>query len=225
MRIAVICAMEDEIKLLAQHMEKVQTLTECGVRVTRGNIAGHTVNLCIGGVGKANAAASAQYNISRFRCDMILNIGLAGSCAPLPLGGCVVADKLVYHDYEMRWAAMDPPYKEFFTPDEKLSACAARALEKLNKPYVRGTVATGDQFIESSAVKNDIVARTGCACVEMEGCAVAHIAEKNGVPFAAVKVMSDNADEQGDAQFHETMSLGGYCAESSEIIRAMLELL
>ncbi len=225
MKIAVICAMEDEIKLLARYMENVTAATERGVRVTRGTIGAHEVNLCIGGVGKVNAAAAAQYNVSDFGCDVILNIGLAGSCAALPLGGVVVADKLVYHDYEMRFAAMDPPYKEFFTPDERLTGIAVKALEKLGRVYMRGTVASGDQFIEDSAVKRDIIARTSCACVEMEGCAIAHVAEKNGVPFAAIKVMSDNADERGDESFHETMSLGGYCAESSEIIRTMLEML
>lgn len=225
MKIAVICAMQDEIKLLAKKMQDVVTATECGVAVTRGRMGKHEVNLCIGGIGKANAAAATQYNISQFGCDAILNIGLAGNCSHLPLGGAVVADRLVYHDFEMRIAAIDPPHAEFFTPDEGLSACAARALDRLGRPWIRGTVATGDQFISDNAVKADIVARTGCVCVEMEGAAVAHIAQKNGMPFAEIKVMSDNADECADDQFDKTISLGGYCEESSEIIRTILELL
>jgi len=225
MKISVVCAFEEEIRLLAEKMEGPAQETVCGVNVTRGTIAGHEVALCIGGIGKANAAATTQFNISALGCDIILNIGLAGNCSELSLGEVVVADKLVYHDYNMAWAEEHPPYKTFFTPDAALSEKAKAVLQALGIRYVCGTVATGDQFIEDSAVKNDIVARTDAKCVEMEGAAVAHIAQKCGVPFAILKVMSDNADEAGHDDFTETVSVGGYCARSSEIISELIRAL
>ncbi len=225
MKISVICAMEQEIKLLADKMKSVNKKTLCGVEVTNGRIGAHEVNLCISGVGKANAAATTQLNISELHCDAIFNIGLAGNCSNLSLGGAVVASKLVYHDFNMEWAAENAPFTEYFTPDKALSDNARTALDKLSIEHIDGTVASGDQFIGDSAVKADIVARTDCSCVEMEGAAIAHTAQKNGVPYAIVKVISDNADEGGSDGFHETISLGGYCKESSDIIAEIINSL
>lgn len=225
MKISVICAMEEEIKLLSGKMQNVKKQTLRGVEITNGLIGAHEVNLCISGVGKVNAAATTQLNISELNCDIILNIGLAGNCSRLNLGGAVVADKLVYHDYKMIWAAESAPFTEFFTPDKALSDKARAALEKLSVEHIDGTVASGDQFIEDSAVKADIITRTGCKCVEMEGAAIAHIAQKNAVPYAIIKVISDNADEGGIDGFHETISLGGYCEKSSRIIAELVSSL
>lgn len=225
MKISVICAMEEEIKLLSDKMQNVSKRTLQGVEITNGRIDTREVNLCICGVGKANAAATAQLNISELKCDAILNIGLAGNCSRLSLGGAVVANKLVYHDYNMAWAAESAPFTEFFTPNKTLSDKARSALDKLSIEYIDGTVASGDQFISDNHVKADIIARTGCKCVEMEGAAIAHIAQKCDVPYAIIKVISDNADEGGSDGFHETISLGGYCKESSEIIAEIVNSL
>lgn len=225
MKISIVCAFEDEIKLLTGKMSEVKSSIMCGIPITSGKIGGHEINLCIGGIGKSNAAATTQFNISALGCDALLNIGLAGNCSSLPLGGAVVASKLVYHDYNMEWARESAPFVTYFTPDKRLVAAAKAVLDKLGTPYIDGVVATGEKFIQDSAVKADIVARTDCKCVEMEGAAFAHIAQKCGVPFAVIKVMSDNADEAGHDDFSQTISVGGYCDLSSRVIYELVKSL
>ena len=224
MKIAIVCAMEDEIRLLRDRMTDPVTEEKAGIRITSGELCGQQVMLCLGGIGKANAAATTQYIICAFDPDLLINIGLAGNCTDtLPLGGAVLADKLVYHDINMAFVAENPPYTEFFTPNEKLLAAAEQVFEKLSIPFVRGTVATGEQFIQDEAIKNDIVARTGASAVEMEGAAFAHICAKNRKPYLSIKIMSDNASDGALDTFHESLSMADYCQRSVSVICGFVE--
>ncbi len=226
MKIAVICAFDDEIKLLRAHIENAADEQPAGIPVTRGIMAGHDVVLSLSGIGKVNAGATAQYLILAERPDVIFNIGLAGNCSEkLSLGGAVVADRLVYHDINMAWIAEGPPGITEFTPDAALRKVAEGVCASLGVPFVNGTVATGDQFIKDTAVRADIVERTGAACVEMEGAAIAHIAHKNNVRYATVKVMSDAAGDEAHDEFVGTLSIGGYCETSAQIIRGIVAAL
>jgi adenosylhomocysteine nucleosidase len=226
MNIALICAFDEEINLLRSGMTDVRQYQTAGIPITEGRIAGHAFFLCLGGIGKANSAATTQYVIDKFSPDCILNIGLAGNCTDtLPLGGLVIADRLLYHDFDMNFAAEGPPGLTQYEPDEKLRRVAVAVCAEQRFSYVVGTVATGDQFIGSTALRDDIVARTGCACVEMEAAALAHIAHKNDVPYLCIKVMSDNADDGGHDAFVESMSIGSYSQTSAGVIAGIIRAL
>lgn len=225
MNVALICAFEDEIGLLRKRMDMALTMDHAGVKITNGTLLSHEVVLCLGGIGKVNAGATAQLVASEYKPDCIINIGLAGNCTTLPLGGAVIADRLLYHDFEMKWAAESAPGLMFYTPDAMLMQHAEQACKELMVEYQYGAVATGDQFIEDSAVRADIIARTGCACVEMEGAAVAHIAHKNNIPYVTVKIMSDNADEEAHNTFNAVLPLGAYCETSVGIVCGIIQRL
>lgn len=220
MRIAIMCAMAEEAALISEILEEATAVRVAGVDVTRGTAAGHQLALCLSGVGKANAAATAQLMISAFAPEAIINIGLAGNCTPaLPLGGAVVAERLAYHDINVPLTLLSP--RELM-PDAGLARAAAETLAALDIPFVAGTIATGDQFITDSAVRDDIIARTGAACVEMECAAIAQIAVKNDVPFAAIKLMSDHADADAGVDFDDCLAVDAYCARSAAIISKMI---
>ena len=138
MKISIVCAFEDEIKLLTGKMSEVKSSIMCGIPITSGKIGGHEINLCIGGIGKSNAAATTQFNISALGCDALLNIGLAGNCSSLPLGGAVVASKLVYHDYNMEWARESAPFVTYFTPDKRLVAARRSGMDGVRQELFPG---------------------------------------------------------------------------------------
>ena len=62
-----------------------------------------------------------------------------------------------------------------------------------------GLVLTGDQIVTSSGVR-DALAREfpDAACIDMETAAVAQVAHQNSVPWSALRVTSDSADETFD---------------------------
>ena len=156
---------------------------------------------CAGGVGKVNAAITAEILCQRFGVDLILNAGVAGCCTDLPTGSLVLADTLVQHDVDTT-AVGDPiglvstvNVTEFsaWEPETCLSLLRGQGVDA-----AKGRVATGDWF----AVKGDrarwIVDTFHPLVVEMEACAVAQVCLRNGAKFAALKYVSDHlfADNQ-----------------------------
>ena len=101
----------------------------------------------LGGVGKVNAAMSAQLFIDRFHPDWIVNAGVAGSFLDLPIGTIVLAKDFVQHDVDT--TAMGDPIGMVSTVDrvdfpttepERLSAL----LTALGTEHQVGRVATGE---------------------------------------------------------------------------------
>jgi adenosylhomocysteine nucleosidase len=65
-----------------------------------------------------------------------------------------------------------------------------------------GLVVSGDQFISNLAQRDDLRARLPDAlAAEMEGAAVAQVCFDFKVPFAAVRVISDRADDSAGLNF------------------------
>ncbi len=161
---------------------------------------------CAGGVGKVNAAITAEILCSRFGAELILNAGVAGCCTDLAAGSLILADTLVQHDVDTT-AVGDPiglvstvNVTEFaaWEPDVCLEL-----LKKQGAEAVMGRVATGDWFAVKGRRAQWIVDTFHPLVVEMEACAVAQTCLRNGVKFAALKSVSDHlfADNQKEEYF------------------------
>lgn len=221
MRLGVVVAFEAEIGRID---EQGEIKTVCGVRYAEVPLGENTAVIALSGIGKVNAGACVQVLISVLKCEAILNIGLAGNACDLPLGGAVLADRVVYHDlFPEGFISQDAPGTSEFIPDEKMRMTAEKILADMNVEYRSGTVASGDQFISDKALKDSIIRKTGCSCVEMEGAAIAHISLKNNVPFCLVKIISDNADDDAGEQFDETVLISSYLETSVPFIRRFAE--
>lgn len=65
-----------------------------------------------------------------------------------------------------------------------------------------GLVLSGDRFVSTSAESQALQKRLPLAlAVEMEGAAVAQVCHDYGVPFAAVRTISDRADDHATTDF------------------------
>ena len=161
----------------------------------------------LGGVGKVNAAMSAQLFIDRFHPDWIINAGVAGSFLDLPIGTIVLAKDFVQHDVDT--TAMGDPIGMVSTVDrvdfpttepERLSAL----LTALGTEHQVGRVATGEVFMTKGS-RADWVAKTFSPTLcEMEGGAIAQVCMRNGVKFTALKSVSDRLCQENNAEeyFH-----------------------
>jgi hypothetical protein len=82
------------------------------------------------------------------------------------------------------------------------SALASVGLDASPPRVWRGGIATGDQFVCDAGTRAAIKRRIpGALAVEMEGAAVAQVCADEGVPLAAVRVISDSADAHAPASF------------------------
>jgi adenosylhomocysteine nucleosidase len=93
----------------------------------------------------------------------------------------------------------------------------------------RGLIASGDLFVGSAEKASDLQqALLGAGhvplAVEMEGAAVAQVCHDYGLPFAAVRTISDRADDQAHVDFMQfVQEVASRYAHG--IIRELLELL
>lgn len=204
MKIGIIGAMEAEVKSLREKMEGVEVKNIGGADFYSGKLFGKDVVIVQCGIGKVNAALRTQLLISNFGITHLINTGIAGSMASgLGIFDFVVSEKTVYHDFDTtafgykigQVPGLDPE----FTADAEMIKKAVDAFSKsdVSKSHklITGLVASGDQFISGGERKNFIKTTFNPACVEMEGCAIAHTATLNKVPFIIVRCMSDMADD------------------------------
>ena len=193
-------AMSGEIQSILESTGAKLLETVCGVEIyeIEPGILAYT-----GGVGKVNAAMSAQLFIDRYHPDWIVNAGVAGSFLDLPIGTIVLADCFVQHDVDT--TPMGDPIGlvstvnriEFPTSEtEKTSA----VLRDLGVAFRTGKVATGEVFM-TKGDRADWVAKTFSPTLcEMEGGAIAQVCLRNGVKFTALKSVSDRLCQANNAE-------------------------
>ncbi len=205
----VIGAMESEVARLRGLMSDVKSETLAGLTFYDGTLGRHRVILVQSGIGKVNAARCTQLLIDKYTPDYIVNTGIAGGIGQgLHVADVVIGTELVQHDFDISVfghargylaTGVDHLNPTVFRSDKELAEAFRAAAEAVIGPErVRtGRIASGDQFISELAVKRDIAETFGATAAEMEGCAIAQVAEYAGVPFVVVRAISDLAD--GDA--------------------------
>lgn len=210
--IGIIGAMKIEVEALCAAMTDTETETVGGMEFVYGTLKGKKVVCAKCGIGKVFAAMCAQTMILRYAPDAIVNSGVAGTLSEgLSIGQIALAEQVVQHD--MDTSPIGDPVGLisginiiYIPSDPTVTACLAAAVGSVGVPYMRGTVASGDQFICRTADKERI--RTSfetdgkpvIAC-EMEGAAIGQVCYVNGVPYGILRAISDGGDEQAFADY------------------------
>lgn len=224
---AIMGAMPEEVAQLCALLDGVSVEPYAGVEYHRGRLGEKQVVVCYSGMGKANAAATAQVLVTRFGADRIIFSGIAGNMTgKIGIGDVVVGKTVVYHDAEDGMISQSAPFTAEYPGDETLVAAAMEACAAAGVKAIAGTIATGDQFVGDAATKQAIAAKKAPDCVEMEGAAVSQIAAKNGVPCVILRAMSDNSDESGyEVLVVKNFSISEYVATATKIVAGMMQRL
>jgi adenosylhomocysteine nucleosidase len=226
-RLGIISALLEEQQGLMEAMEGPAT-TSHGMRdYTQGNLWGIDAVCVLSRIGKVAAAMTATILVEKFGVTHIVFTGVAGSGdALVAVGDIVIADTLVQHDMDAR-----PLFPRFEVPltglahfqshlglsdqlyeaaglfiEDDLGRAVGEAEVKefgLAQPRLhRGLIGSGDQFIGSrgqlEAVKKVL---PELLALEMEGAAVAQVCFELGLPFAVMRSISDNANEEAAIDF------------------------
>ncbi len=214
--IAVICAMESEAGHLRRRLDATHEAPLSRWRRTRGRLGDAPVDLIVSGIGLVNAAAATATLCLLARPRAVLNYGCAGA-HPDDLGpGDVVLGERVVHvssqivlpTGERKHMGFDFHVDDVRTQTDAIAAdpglleLARRAAESCALPpwprepesprVLVGPVASADiwtQHGESIRTRHDL---HGSLCEEMEAAAIAQVAAIHGVPFLAVKDISNN---------------------------------
>jgi adenosylhomocysteine nucleosidase len=209
MRTAIVAAMHEELAAVLALMPDEHKQAAGGRDYWVGHLHGHEVVVVLSRIGKVAAATTATALIERFAVDRIVFTGVAGGLARgVTVGDVVVADAFLQHDLD---ASPIFPRHEVplyglsrFPTDPALSAqlAAAASVAVPGATLRRGLVVSGDRFVSSAAESRALqLALPDALAVEMEGAAFAQVCHDYGVPFAAVRTVSDRADDEAHGDF------------------------
>ena len=201
--------MHQELSAVLALMPDEKKLPVAGRDFWQGHLHGHAVIAVLSRIGKVAAATTATALIERFGVTRIVFTGVAGGLAPgVQVGDIVVADSFLQHDLDA--SPIFPRYEvplygtSRFPTDVALSDTLARAAQAAlpGVPLHRGLVLSGDRFVSTTSEARALQAALPDAlAVEMEGAAIAQVCHDYGLPFAAVRTVSDRADDAAHGDF------------------------
>ncbi len=218
--------MHEELAAVLERMPDEQKTVVAGREFWVGHWHGHEVVAVLSRIGKVAAATTATTLIERFGVKRMVFTGVAGGLAPhVNVGDVVVAREFIQHDMDASplFPRHEVPLTGMtrFAADAALSEALATAaplamqdmlatlpqtewlnLDLSNAQLHQGLIASGDRFVsqtmESQALQREL---PDALAVEMECAALAQVCHDYDVPLAAVRTISDRADDAAHVDF------------------------
>ena len=219
--IGIIGAMDIEVAILRDKMVNPTVETISGVDFIRGKLEGRDVVLARSGVGKVFAAICAQTMILKYGVKAIINSGVAGTLTgELHIGDVAISTACVQHD--MDTSPVGDPVGLLsginvveLPADTTLVGELDKVCADAGVNHRLGVIATGDQFVTTHERRDWIRDQFKAIAVEMEAGSIAHVCYVNKVPFASIRVISDEAS--GDVHIDYMIFVKKAAATSSDI--------
>ena len=235
--ILIAAALRAECGALEQRSTELEERRLPGIQdgdLLTGRLGGRAVALLRCGVGKVDAA-SAVAAASALEPRCIISVGSAAALhTGHRVGDVVISTEVLQHDFAAVSASgftlfgygSDSPSEgePLLRSDPALTALAAQAAQVQGAArgfaVSVGRIATGDWFVNDRATRDAIAQRTGADLVEMEGAAIAFVADRFGVPWIVIRSVSDAGDASAPTAFDEFLPLAA--ANAASIVEAIL---
>ncbi|MGI5958672.1 MAG: 5'-methylthioadenosine/adenosylhomocysteine nucleosidase [Massiliimalia sp.] len=225
MKLGMICAMEEEIRLILQDMKSEKIVNIAGREFHIGVLYDIETVLVLSRIGKVAASMTTALLIDHFEVDQVIFSGTAGGVDPeLHTGDIVIGDQSCQHDFKVPGEKFRIPLlnKCYLDSDPNLTKLAFQAAEeyigeqmKQDVPVeflkefgitapkaVVGTIASGDEFVCEKSRNQWLYENVeNVRCVEMEGAAVAQACYEFDIPFTIIRVISDGANDSSNVDF------------------------
>lgn len=214
--IVVVCAMNSEAVHLRQRLEDPDEVPLNRWRRSVGTIAGRPVQIVVSGIGLINSAAATTAICLAGRPRAVLNYGCSGAHRPdINCGDVVIGDRVIHlssyilepsgvqRSFGFRVGSEGEPFElDTLPPDPDLLQLAQTVAEDIELPpwpgldhppaiHV-GAIGSADVWTQHAETINDLHRRHGSLCEEMEAAAFAQITTTFGIPFLAIKDISNN---------------------------------
>lgn len=210
--IGIICALSIEVEGLAKLLENKREKTYAKMKFISGTVFGKEVVMTECGIGKVNAAMSAQVMIDKYNPDAIINSGIAGSVSrKLKIGDIVISQDCVQHDFDGTQMG-DPKGLIQYNDEQRIDIPVDKNVANLllkacdgieNTNVLLGRIATGDIFVADKSLRQNVANEFDAIACEMEGGAIAQVCYRNETPCAVLRCISDDFDENDFLDFME----------------------
>ena len=211
--IAIICAMSEERDAFIPLMKdvkrvKLEKTNYHGMvfdnKCYKGKLSGKDIVLVHSGVGKVYAAIITTLVIKKFKPELIVNVGCAGSINKnVHVNDVIIAKRVADWDVDV------PDWKRSMYSDKMSFACDGRFIKLAkalkNKAKIKeGYIVSGDAFVSKKTQINEIKKYfPESDCVEMEGASIANTCYAFGVNVAIVRSISDETTMNNNYQTSE----------------------
>ncbi|GAB2541129.1 5'-methylthioadenosine/S-adenosylhomocysteine nucleosidase [Brachybacterium huguangmaarense] len=191
------------------------------VAVASGTLAGREVHVVTCGIGIAAASAATTWAALALAPAAIVSAGSAGGLADdVEVGTLIVSDTARYSIADATAfgyaPGQVPGQPEEFAADRALADAAERAARgavagsgsaSIENPdptpgVRRGLMLSGDAFVTAPLAEPMRARFPGALSADMETAAIAQTCSALGVPFVALRAVSDLCGPRADQQFH-----------------------
>ncbi|WP_293883548.1 5'-methylthioadenosine/S-adenosylhomocysteine nucleosidase [Sphingomonas sp.] len=176
-----------------------------GLSVARMALGKREIVVVHSGIGKVNAAVAATVLALKYEVDMLLVVGTAGKLSTRA-GDCFIITEAAQGDYGAQRPGEFVHYTAGSWPigPAKVVHFAAEPLPDVGLPSAR--IVSGDAFVECPDHGAGLRDRLGGDLVDMETAAVAQAAVRLGLPWAAIKATTDDANGESADDFNANLA-------------------
>lgn len=219
----VITAMREEMLPFEQRSDTLgrsSTLGQATIRLSSFGPAHVLLVTC--GIGLVNAAIATALAVNRSRPAQVISAGSAGGLhADVAVGDVVAGTSYVYGGADARVFGYSlgqvPGMPPSYAPAADL---LAKAQAPAGSRLLRGPLISGDAFIDGSSVDRVRARFPDAYATDMESAAIAHTCHLFGVPFLAVRAISDLCGPAAGSEFH--LAVEDAAARSADVVLGLI---
>ncbi len=216
--IAIFFALSQEVASLKAQVNILKKIRYANAVFYQAEFCGFPVTLVQTGVGKNVSEAIHQLS-TYFRIQLMVSSGFAGSVNPkVGVGDLVIGRRVLSSS---RGVSEEGIHIDATLPCNASAVDIAVALSSAGAlKFHCGDILSVDKIIRQSSLKTHIGSQTSAIAVDMESFAIAERANAMGIPFIAVRAISDGVDE--DMEVGEDMVTRGGNVNISATVRYLL---
>lgn len=226
--IVIICAMSEERDAFLSLMKdikvrKTENILYHGMSFDNkcyiGKLENKDVVIAHCGVGKVYAAILTTLLIKKFKPELVVNVGCAGSLnEDIHVGDVVVASRIADWDVDV------PGWERSIYSDKMSFACDGQFNKIAKKKKIKtGFIVSGDEFIYKKSQVNEIKKYFPDALAgEMEGCSISNTCYAFGINSAIVRSISDETLVNGSYKNFD-FNLNKACENAANICAKILK--
>lgn len=210
--IGIVIALKSEAQAILNALNDKKPVKLIDKTAFVGKLGTHEVIVAVSGIGKVNAATTAQAIIDRFAPYTIVNVGTAGGVdQSVSAKNYYGIKNCCQFDFDLR--DLDGvPLGYIQDYDTQFFPCSDFDFSFLEKR----SLGTADRFTESEA-DNNAIKELGCSIRDMEGAAIAHTCHANSVPLIMIKGITDVTGSNSTAEQFRA-NLEKVCAGFPEVV-------
>jgi adenosylhomocysteine nucleosidase len=191
--IVLLAALEEEVSGLRRWMSLApEAAAGLGDSAYTGQYRGKPVVLVVTGMGRQRAEEGVDAALARFPVTAVISIGFSGALArELRVGDLVLASELM----GLTGSGGDEIEPTIYQADQELLRTAEQTLQTTPLRVVSGPTVTAPDIIATPAAKQDMGRQTGAVAVDIESYWIARAISDRGLPFLALRAISDTQEE------------------------------